>query len=386
MPECHLLKMLKSVVGSVKSLKAGAVLVLIVVFVSGCAIGIGGEKLGKLVNGNSVELHFFINETGQPLDGLVYLDGTLLGEARDGLVVVNKTDIGPGQLLIQGSDAESGSDFKFKFTLESSDSRFNSIRFEVPVEDYEREIFDASAVGSETVELEIFRLANLERAQRNVKPLRWNDGIAEVARAYSAALPEEGFHHTDTTGRGVKQRLSDAGIIFTVANENLYFSGTLREDTDLATAAVEGWLGSPGHRATLLDRDGLYSDAGVGVHCERRECYAVMNFAAVKQDQKASLKKGWVTFQYLHNPDYDFPFDEVPVRLDLSSSEPVNVYVVPSRNEYEEFIGGGKPGSLEEFEGVVSVSERFLASRGQGLIIESPEGAAEIEFSLDFAG
>ncbi|MBI2144714.1 hypothetical protein HYU18_00125, partial [Candidatus Woesearchaeota archaeon] len=78
--------MLKSVVGSVKSLKAGAVLVLLVVFVSGCSIGIGGEKLGKLVNGNSVELHFFINETGQPLDGLVYLDGTLLGEARDGLV------------------------------------------------------------------------------------------------------------------------------------------------------------------------------------------------------------------------------------------------------------------------------------------------------------
>lgn len=348
----------------------------------GCASGIG---TGKVFGKDSVELLFLINETGEPLDGVVSLNGNFLGNATGGTLKVNRGLLSSGGLSLEVTDPRTGNAFSLKFDFLGSDAMFDLIRFEVPLSSYMREIFDASALEADSIEAEIFRLANIERVQRGVKPLRWNERIAEVARDYSASIPESGFHHTDLTGRGVKQRLSDAGIIFIVANENLYFSGSITEETDLAKAAIGGWLGSPGHRATLLDRDGLYSDAGVGVHCERKDCYVVMNFAALKQEQEVSLKRGWVTFQYLHNPDYGFAADEIAVRLGLSSSAPVNVFVVADKSEYERFISGARPEALSKFEGIVSVDERFLVGRGHGIIIESPERDAVVRLALDFS-
>lgn len=368
---------------AVKGSAAWLVFFMLAVAMGGCVRGISSD--GISLSRDSVELLFFVNETGQPLDGAVSLNGRFIGNASQGVLVAKKSGLGRGELVLSGYDAKSGSDFRFKFDFSSSDAAFDRIRFEVPLSDYEREIFNAAEIEAEDVEREIFRLANIERVKRGVEPLRWNQRIADVARAYSEALPVEGFHHTDSTGKGVKQRLSNAGIVFVVANENLFFSGSLTGDTDLAKAAISGWLESPGHRATLLDRDNLYSDAGVGVHCERRECYVVMNFAAVKSRQELTLKKGWVTFQYLHNPDYGFPVEDVNVRLELSASAPVNVHVVPDRSEYEKFVSGSRPDSIDTFEGVVSIDERFIARTGQGIIIESPEGESNIEFSLDFS-
>ncbi len=356
--------------------------VFVVAFlVGGCAEG----GIGSLAGKDSVEMFFFINETGQPLDGSVSLNGQFLGNTTNGVVVAKKAGLEAGELSVNGRDGSSGGNFTFRFEFSSSDAKFGMIRFQVPLADYSQEIYDAARADAESVEKEIFQMANVERERIGVKPLRWNGRIAAVARDYAKALPVEGFHHMDTSGRGVKQRLSDAGIFFVVANENLYYSGSMTAQIDLAKASIDGWLGSPGHRATLLDRDNLYSDAGVGVHCERKDCYVVMNFAALRQEQKVSLKKGWVTFQYLHNPDYGFAEENVPLHLELASSAPVNVYVVADHGEYDKFVAGKRPDASATFEKVASIDEGLVAPRGEGMIIEAAEGDASVSFSIDFS-
>ncbi|MBI2550220.1 hypothetical protein HYV83_03495 [Candidatus Woesearchaeota archaeon] len=337
------------------------------------------------ISRSTITFQFFINETQEPLDGSVLLNGQLLGIAANGTLAVHKNSLLPGTLTLVGNDAFSGSNFTFYFQLQGSDIGLDRIRFEVPERAYSREIFEAGSINTATIEKSIFAMANEERAKYGIGKLRWNERVAGVARSYSEALPAEGFHHTDLEGRDVKKRLSDEGIIFIAANENLFFSGTVTGETNLAHAAIDGWLSSPGHRATLLDRDGIYSDAGVGVHCERKECYVVMDFAALRQEQKVLLKKGWITFHYLHNQDYNFAPETIPVKLELTATAPVNVYIVPSYDNYKGFADGRKEGILKEFNDVTSVYESFSSSRGNGMVIEAAGTDSEVRFSLDFS-
>ena len=362
-----------------------------VLFLTGCQkIGLQGKdvndvsKLGTLLGRDSTRLVFLINETGEMLDGSVLINEQYLGNTTNGAIVLKKKALALGALALSGKDT-SGNDFKFSFAISASDSGFDSITFQVPLKEYKKAVFDATKLDTGKVEQEIFALANEERAKLGIGPLRWNEKVADVARSYSKALPEEGFHHTDAKGRDVKKRLADSGIIFIAANENLFLSGSMTEETDLARSTVDGWLGSPGHRATLLDRDKLYSDAGVGVHCERKECYVVMNFAALRQEQKLALKKGWVTFHYLHNPGYNFASETVTVDFELSTTDQVNVYVVPSYDGYEEFVNGEMRSVLSEFKNVNYVNERFRAARGTGVIIEAKTSDSAGQFSLDFS-
>lgn len=352
---------------------------------TGCSsISGDGGIVGKF-DRSTVTFQFFINETREPLDGSVLLNGQLLGVSGNGTVTVKKNLLLPGTLALAGSDVFSGSNFTFYFQLQGSDIGLDRISFEVPERDYSREIFDARSINAAAIEKRIFALGNEERSKYGIGKLRWNEKVTGVARSYSEALPIEGFHHTDLQGRDVKKRLSGEGIIFIAANENLFFSGTVTGETDLAHAAIDGWLSSPGHRATLLDRDGIYSDTGVGVHCERRECYVVMDFAAMRQEQKVLLKKGWVTFHYLHNPDYNFAPETIPVKLKLTATEPVNVYIVSSYDNYKGFADGKKEGVMKEFNDATSVDELFSASRGSGLVIEAADADSEVQFSLDFS-
>lgn len=359
-------------------------LVFLVALVShGCTALV--EQAGTFRDGNSVAFDFSVNGTGQLLDGEVFLDGYPLGNTSNGSLVVRKSRLAGSRLALSGTDAASGGNYTFYFDLDDNDLALDRIMFYVPEQEFIDELFDASLLDFEKIAKRVFAMTNDERALAGLRPLRLNALVGKVAAGYAKELPAEGFHHTDTRGRDVKQRLSDAGMVFVAANENLYFSGSLSADADLARTAIDGWLSSPGHRATLLDRDDIYSDAGVGVHCVRKECYVVMDFAALMQQQKADLPRGWATFHYLNNPGYGFPAGRVKVRFALSSTGPVNVYVVPDYDSYRQFGEGNEPKSLREFPGITSLEQEFDAASGEGVIIEAGSGNAHVEFSLDFS-
>ncbi|MCF6509011.1 CAP domain-containing protein [Blastococcus sp. MG754426] len=99
-------------------------------------------------------------------------------------------------------------------------------------------------------------LVNAERARSGCDPVAADDGLAAVARAHSAAMRDRGFFdHVDPDGLDPFDRADRAGV--TARAENI-----ARGQADPA-AVMTSWMGSPGHRANILDC-GL-TRLGVGV-------------------------------------------------------------------------------------------------------------------------
>lgn len=131
-----------------------------------------------------------------------------------------------------------------------------------------------------------------DRAERG--RLRWSKPLAQVARLHSEDMaarrffghdsPDGGTPQTRAAARGVKcRRTVGAGKSRVGVLENLYRTtryarirtwqadGMTTQEAEwytadlLASAAVEGWLDSPGHRANLLDRFAEAEGIGVAV-------------------------------------------------------------------------------------------------------------------------
>jgi uncharacterized protein YkwD len=112
-------------------------------------------------------------------------------------------------------------------------------------------------------ESEILRLVNVERSRAGLKPLKLSAKLAVIARGHSYDMAMRRYlDHTSPDGIGPSERLRGAGIIYNALGENIYM-GDYREDETLAERAVERWLKSAEHRATMLSRE--FTDTGVGV-------------------------------------------------------------------------------------------------------------------------
>lgn len=99
-------------------------------------------------------------------------------------------------------------------------------------------------------------LVNQERAAAGCGALVADDGLAGVARAFSADMRDRNFFsHTDPDGRTPSDRGDRAGV--TVLAENIAYG-----QPDPA-AVMTAWMSSEGHRANILDC--AYSRIGVGV-------------------------------------------------------------------------------------------------------------------------
>jgi uncharacterized protein YkwD len=110
-------------------------------------------------------------------------------------------------------------------------------------------------------EEEIFALVNEERRKKRLSNLDWDDDLARVARKYSQQMAKGNFFgHFDRNGDGVEQRADAAKIQWDEIGENLYFCQGLQ---DFNTAAVKGWMNSPGHRQNILHKS--WTDSGIGV-------------------------------------------------------------------------------------------------------------------------
>ncbi|MBO0959239.1 CAP domain-containing protein [Neobacillus sp. MM2021_6] len=106
---------------------------------------------------------------------------------------------------------------------------------------------------------EIFDITNVLRVRNKLKPLIWDDAIAEAAYGHSKDMAEnDDFSHTSKKFGDLTNRLKAAKIAYQTAGENI-----AAKYTD-APGVVEGWLNSKGHRDKLLNKD--YSHLGVGVY------------------------------------------------------------------------------------------------------------------------
>jgi hypothetical protein len=104
---------------------------------------------------------------------------------------------------------------------------------------------------------EIYRALNLARVQAGVDPLAFSPALALVAEAHAAEMYAGGyFSHVSPLTGDVGDRLADAGIVFSVAGENLALAATPSDVHD-------GLMDSEGHRRNLLHPD--YRRVGVAV-------------------------------------------------------------------------------------------------------------------------
>ena len=107
----------------------------------------------------------------------------------------------------------------------------------------------------------VFDKVNRQRRLHGLHELAWNDAVAEQARRHSFNMMERHFFgHADPLRGSLASRLSRAGIRWNRCGENIYRESGIEEPAD---DAVEGWMRSPAHRASILDP--LFTQSGVGI-------------------------------------------------------------------------------------------------------------------------
>ena len=103
--------------------------------------------------------------------------------------------------------------------------------------------------------------ANASETKGRASPLRWNDKLAEVARAHSLDMLNQGyFAHEDAQGRSVAGRVEAAGMQWQFVGENIAIHTTV-------SGAEAAFMNEPrfsqNHRANILNP--AFTDIGIGI-------------------------------------------------------------------------------------------------------------------------
>jgi uncharacterized protein YkwD len=108
-------------------------------------------------------------------------------------------------------------------------------------------------------------LINEARAEHGLVALRSTGALAKAATAHSRDMVRHDFFaHDSPTGSTPQERIERAGYFdgassWAMGETIAWGSGSRATPSSI----VRSWLGSPGHRAILLD--GRYKDLGVGI-------------------------------------------------------------------------------------------------------------------------
>ncbi|WP_345559936.1 CAP domain-containing protein [Nonomuraea rosea] len=116
----------------------------------------------------------------------------------------------------------------------------------------------AVTVGT-TTENQVVKLTNAERAKAGCKPLKHEAKLRAAAYAHSKDMAAKGyFDHDSPSGEGPGDRIEGSGFSpISTWGENI------AAGQRTAAQVVEGWLGSPGHRANILNCS--FTHIGVGL-------------------------------------------------------------------------------------------------------------------------
>ena len=107
-------------------------------------------------------------------------------------------------------------------------------------------------VSVEDRAVELLAAMNAARAQAGLEPLAWDSDLAAVALARAGDLIEHDyFDHYGPDGRSAFSELAARGIRYGLAGENLARNNYAEAKT--VQAAFQGLMGSPGHRANILE-------------------------------------------------------------------------------------------------------------------------------------
>jgi uncharacterized YkwD family protein len=140
-----------------------------------------------------------------------------------------------------------------------------SIGAAVSWEEQTRTIFIQYVSGEHTpslttgYELEVTALVNAERTKAGLKPLKYSEPLAKVARVKSADMYENSyFGHVSPTFGTPFDMLDKHRIPYQFAGENIAKGHHTPEEV------VQSWMNSEGHRKNILNAN--YNQMGVGFY------------------------------------------------------------------------------------------------------------------------
>jgi uncharacterized protein YkwD len=135
--------------------------------------------------------------------------------------------------------------------------------------------FAAHGATSAAVQ-QVIDLTNDERRLAGLPALREAAALDNAAQGHAADQARRGyFSHVTPEGITVTQRVKKAGYKGWGGWENIYYGWG--KSTGSPSAAVEGWMKSPGHRANILNRQ--IEEIGVGIAYDKSgKAYFVQNF------------------------------------------------------------------------------------------------------------
>ncbi len=94
---------------------------------------------------------------------------------------------------------------------------------------------------------QVLELTNEERERQGLKPLKWDDSLAELAKQHCEDMIERGFAaHNNPDGKSPFDRMKDAGISYKYAGENIAAGAAS------PALAVRSWMESDEHRRNIL--------------------------------------------------------------------------------------------------------------------------------------
>lgn len=112
-----------------------------------------------------------------------------------------------------------------------------------------------SAQANSSYAAQVVSLVNAERAKQGLSALTVSTKVQQAAQTRAGEL-KSSFSHTRPSGASCFTALTEAGVSYTRAGENIaYGQGS-------PAAVVQAWMNSSGHRANILSRD--FTTIGVG--------------------------------------------------------------------------------------------------------------------------
>lgn len=102
---------------------------------------------------------------------------------------------------------------------------------------------------------QVVSLVNAERAKQGLSALTVSTKVQQAAQTRAGEL-KSSFSHTRPSGASCFTALTEAGVSYTRAGENIAYGQSS------PAAVVQAWMNSSGHRANILSRD--FTTIGVG--------------------------------------------------------------------------------------------------------------------------
>lgn len=114
---------------------------------------------------------------------------------------------------------------------------------------------DQDESSNKTFAQQVVALVNAERAKEGLPALKMAEDVSRAALV-RAKETEISFSHTRPDGRGFNTVLTEQGVKFRGAGENIAWGQKSPQEV------MKGWMNSPGHRANIMNSK--YTTIGVG--------------------------------------------------------------------------------------------------------------------------